>query len=352
MSSDTYYPAFGVFNNLPFELRTLIWEYALPEDIPEVCIPWPLDEGPTDPDINNAVNPNTTRIKRSKYISPLLVDTCFPVLMHVCRESREVALRLRFRYSPVAGCPVPFRSFRPDIDILYVSVCRSPNPLNAVEWGPFPEGARGARHVALDLHSVGDGRELWTLVTDPFLDVQTVTCVLPAPNALIDTALRFRPPVRRCRLREVLQPSHGGQSHIISVDRGIDRRMSGLSTYLEEIQDTIAQEFASWLDDNGVPFRLSLDRLPASLARKWDPREPRFKLKFSAQLFEEYRGGQWAPNSDYKILFQFQRTRNRVLWAGINNAKVYQVGELEKWTPLRDPEKFRVNDIQQDEVRI
>ncbi|KAI1081622.1 hypothetical protein F5B20DRAFT_534662 [Whalleya microplaca] len=356
MPPDVDHPAFAIFNSLPFELRTLIWEYALPEDISEVCIRWPLDEKPTPPETNNAVDPNTARPKRNKYLSPLLVDRSFPVLMHVCRESREVASsRMQFRYSPVAGCPVPFRYFRPDLDILYLSVCRPTNNMNAVEWGPFPEDARGAQHVALDLHGVRDGRDLWTLVTHPFLDVQTVTCVLPAPNALIDTALRFRPPVRRCRLQGVLQPSYGGPSHIISVDRGTDRRMSGLSTYLEEVQDMIGQEFINWLDINDIPVQFSADDLPEYLVKKWDAQECRFRLKFLAQLFEEYRGGRWAPNSHHKILFQFQSTRStreQTWWKQINSAKMYQVGEIEKWTPLRNPEKFRVNDIQQDEVRI
>lgn len=331
-------PAFTIFDDLPTELRCMIWRCALPDDTPEVCIPWPLDEEPVrwQPGHEPPVAP------RAKFLEPFLVDTGFPVLMRVCREARGVATSLtRFRYSPLACCPVPFRAFRPDLDVLYVSVCRPPSDINLVpKWGPFPPGTR---HLALDLHSIKDGGFLWILVGNPALDVRSVTCVLPASNALLDTAARFRPPVRRCRLREVRQPPDGSQSHIIYVDRGFDRRMTGMARYLEEVRDHVGAEFADVLE---------VAALPDEYLRRWDAAERRFDVAFDARTFEEYRGGRWVPNSDHLVRFDWQSIIFPATRGPIENVKAYKVSEAEKWTPLRNPETFRVNDIQQDEVPL
>ncbi|KAI0152166.1 hypothetical protein F4776DRAFT_14960 [Hypoxylon sp. NC0597] len=327
-------PLFTRFNDLPLELRRIIWKLALPDDTPEVCIPWPLNEEPSVWCYEDGV-----LVTDTKHIEPFLVDTCFPVLMHVCRESREVAVRhLRFRYSPVAGCPVPFREFRPDLDIMHVGVGRRPEDQNILpRWGLYP---RGTRHLALDLHTIKDGSCLWFLLGKAYPEVQTVTCVLPASNALLDTAVRVRPPVRRCRLRSVEQPSDGSQSHIIYVDRGYDRRMTGMGRYLEEVQDYIGAQFLSLLEYNETY------NLTEVYNRRWNAAECRFDIEFLAQTFEEYRGGRWVPSSDHTVYFDQQGPSSSARFA----ANRYQVSEAEKWTPLRNPETFRVNDIQQNEV--
>ncbi|KAI4861023.1 hypothetical protein F4820DRAFT_83534 [Hypoxylon rubiginosum] len=326
---------FTNFNDLPTELRYMIWRFALPDDIPEVCIPWPLEEEPVRWD------PERESSRRSRFLEPFLVDTDFPIHMHVCRESRELAMSsTHLRYSPIAGCPVPFRAFRPELDILYVSVCRPPSDINVVpRWGQYP----AARHLALDLHSIKDGSFLWILVGNPFLDVRSLTCVLPASNAILDTAARFRPPVRRCRLREVVQPSNGSQSHIIYVDRGYDRRMTGMGRYLEEIRDHMGAEFAEILE---------VAAIPEEYLRRWNAAESKFEIDFSAKTFEEYRGGRWVPSSDHLVRFDWQSIIFPALREPVDTVRSYRVSEAEQWTPLRDPETFRVNDIQQDEVQF
>ncbi|XXG98916.1 Nem1-Spo7 phosphatase regulatory subunit [Hypoxylon texense] len=326
---------FTIFNDLPAELRYMIWRFALPDDSPEVCIPWPLEEVPLRRDPDGEIP------RRSRFLEPFLVDTDFPVTMHVCRESREVAISsIHLRYSPVAGCPVPFRAFRPELDTLYVSVCRPPSDNNVVpRWGQFP----AARHLALDLHSLKDGSFLWILVGNPFLDVRSLTCVLPLSNAILDTAARFRPPVRRCRLREVVQPSNGAQSHIIYVDRGYDRRMTGMGRYLEEVQDHMGAEFADILEAADIP---------EEYLRRWNAEASRFDIDFSAKTFEEYRGGRWVDSSEHLVRFDWQSIIFPAQRKPVETFKTYRVTEAELWTPLRDPETFRVNDIQQDEVPI
>ncbi len=89
---------FTRFKRLPAELRAYIWRLSLPEDESEVCVIWWEGGG-----------------------LPLLVDTGFPVAMHVCFESRAIAQAsgIQFRDSAVAGCLVPYRPFDTALDILY-----------------------------------------------------------------------------------------------------------------------------------------------------------------------------------------------------------------------------------------
>ncbi|KAI8965602.1 hypothetical protein F5Y11DRAFT_295875 [Daldinia sp. FL1419] len=334
MSEEVNLWAFPKFNNLPIELRHSVWEFALPEDIPEICIPWPLEEGPGNR------SHDLIPLVRSNYLHPFLVDTCFPTIMYVCQESRYLAIsRLRFRYSHVAGCPVPFRAFRPDLDTVYITLCRPPTDIITIpRWGRYPPGTQ---HVALDLHTIKDGSYLWVLLSDPTLDLRTMSCILPASEAILDTAVRFRPPFRRCRFREVKRPSNGSENNIIYVDRGYDRRMTGMGRYLEEVRDTISTEFSEIFERQEVP---------EEYLRRWNEEEVKFDVKLLAKTFEEYRGGRWVPSSEHPARFDSQSIIFPASWEALGNATTYQVSELERWTPLRNPETFRVNDIQQNEV--
>ncbi|KAI2607081.1 uncharacterized protein GGS25DRAFT_317756 [Hypoxylon fragiforme] len=321
MSTNTHRPLFTRFRDLPLELRRAIWGFALPDDVPEICIPWPVEEVLTE-------TPSP-----SKILKPFLVDTCFPTLMHVSREAREVAIsRTKFRYSPLAGCNVPFRAFRPDLDILYVSLCRPPTDINvAPNWGMYPSGTR---HVALDLHTLKDGSYLGLLLSNQNYDIRTVTCVMPAPQgAIVDTATRCRPPVRRCRIRPVEEPTNGTQSYIILVDRGFDSRMTGMSRYLEEVSDYASGEFVVFLNQEPTHSRI----------RGWNVAERRFDAQFLAGTFEEYRKGRWVDSSDHAVHFKHTNS---------SSVRSHRPSDSENWTPLRNPEKFRVNDIQQNEVLI
>ncbi|CEJ93465.1 hypothetical protein VHEMI09051 [[Torrubiella] hemipterigena] len=102
------------FNTLPSEIRQAIWQFTIQDDEPEVCLCWPtMPSGFLD------------SLADSVPQLPLTVDTAFPVAMHICRESRAVMQSprsgIRFRASEVAGCRVPFRLYRADLDALYLS---------------------------------------------------------------------------------------------------------------------------------------------------------------------------------------------------------------------------------------
>jgi hypothetical protein len=101
------------FNALPNELQYMILDFTLEDTNPQVCFIW----GPDEDSAHGAP------------VLPLRVDTGYPVAMHVCRTWRAYVLQrvvtwrsspLRFRDSRRAGCRVPCRAFRPDMDVLYL----------------------------------------------------------------------------------------------------------------------------------------------------------------------------------------------------------------------------------------
>ncbi|KAI1206470.1 uncharacterized protein F4807DRAFT_439306 [Annulohypoxylon truncatum] len=324
------------FSDLPFELRIMIWELVLPDKKQEICIPWPLqEEAPPDAFIRPPRSPR-------KFLEPFLVDTDFPVLMHVCRESRGFAIaRTRFRHSLVAGCPVPFRAFDPDLDIMYYSRCRPPIGPDDYKWGDFP---RALKHLAVDVHTLRDGSYFAEAFCQHF-HLRTITCILPAPGAIVLTSARFRPPYRRCRLRAVEQPTtSGSQSHFIHVDSGNYRRLCSISRFLEEVRDHIDDGFLSYIRDDGL--------MHPNFRPRWNAEEQKYDFELDAAMFEEYRGGSWDLSSKHRVRFDAQYVRFPDERVAIQRVKSYKVSEEEKWTPLRNPETFRVNDIQQDEVEF
>ncbi|TEA14351.1 hypothetical protein C8034_v010663 [Colletotrichum sidae] len=104
--------SFTRFNELPPELRLMIWKEALPGDVPEIYfnrafVPtrWPR--------INSTCLPRT----------PLVVDIDTPSWTQACRESRafffnSALSRITFRTCN-ANFPVPVREFRWDFDIFH-----------------------------------------------------------------------------------------------------------------------------------------------------------------------------------------------------------------------------------------
>ncbi|KAJ4153504.1 hypothetical protein LMH87_009988 [Akanthomyces muscarius] len=187
----------------PIEVRHMIWLSSITDDEPEVCLLWPV------------VLHERHGLDALKFTQPLLVDTGFPVAMHVCRESRAVLRNeklsgLRFRPSSAAGCPVPYREFQPALDTLYwggenldamaptindmIITARETPVLELVEslaielpWGMHPPDA------------LGYYRPLF------FPALHTLSLVLPDSTSSMTSRLRrgFRQPARRCRLRRI-----------------------------------------------------------------------------------------------------------------------------------------------------
>lgn len=177
------------FNQLPVELKELVWWHSLPGDVSEV-----------------AVYPSGLRPNIPLGLPPhhddedlLLIRTAYPVLMHVCREWRAFAMaRTKLRYSPVAMMEVPTRTFRPDLDILY---------LPAQGFTPVWFHARlctiAARQVAMAPQVFLDcGAGSLALLTY-FRHLEALTIVLPRSAGQLRLSETFTPPTRRCKLRPV-----------------------------------------------------------------------------------------------------------------------------------------------------
>ncbi|KAH9238022.1 hypothetical protein K456DRAFT_1721613 [Colletotrichum gloeosporioides 23] len=97
--------ATGQLSVLPPEIRAMVWKFSLPDDVPEVCV----FQKPS--------------IYATSVFSTLVVDTAFPALVHVCRETRYFVFNTKisgisFRYSDLAGCDTPYRPFRNELDTL------------------------------------------------------------------------------------------------------------------------------------------------------------------------------------------------------------------------------------------
>lgn len=193
------------FNRAPREVKEAIWKFTLPDDEPEVCIMWPLrSQG------------------FSQIIGPFLVDTAFPVLMHVCREWRAFTLPppsgVRFRRSRLTGCQVPYRHYRPEMDALFVSAANAMFTLQAMAKDsrrgdvaaavPNPGFWLTLRHLAVEPPVFGEAHEwLPELVFRYSPDLRKVSVVFPS---LRKPRWEFlHPPSRRCKLRRIDEAGDG-----------------------------------------------------------------------------------------------------------------------------------------------
>ncbi|KAI0008740.1 hypothetical protein F4779DRAFT_618266 [Xylariaceae sp. FL0662B] len=131
------------FERLPPELRNMIWKLALPDDVPEVCLP----EQPIQVGIGTGA---------------LFVNTAYPMLMHLCSESRKFAMsEARFVYSRDTDCRIAIRDFRPDFDVLQITAGTGHLPKG--DDGVAPETS--VAHLALDAHEDMSSDELYMVAS-------------------------------------------------------------------------------------------------------------------------------------------------------------------------------------------
>ncbi|KAI4604222.1 hypothetical protein KJ359_000353 [Pestalotiopsis sp. 9143b] len=212
----------ATFMQLPCELRAMIWNESMPEDVPEVCILSPEGEGENGEDDDDEMCcPDQS----------LTVDTAFPVLMHICHESRAHALRhTRLRFSPAAGVGVPFRAFRPDLDVLYIPPGRSQAVAASQEQHPGGKAKLfgRVRHVALAYWrplctSTPAKPPSASCVFQGFPRVQSISVVVPSSTELPSQRKLYSPvPAGRCRL-EPFFTGAAGKTNIIAAFRDVDR---------------------------------------------------------------------------------------------------------------------------------
>lgn len=221
---------FGMFGDLPPEIRLRIWLLTIPDDEEEVCICWP--NGPSTSFEEDAQFQPFDDLP----VLPLTVDTAFPAAMHVCRESRALVQNtklsgVRFRASYVARCMTPFRCFRPELDVLYVDnesvrhLMLLVDPKSAADGRPrlsseeqshcdaFTDTLRRVRRLAIQaalgtaflsghMNTIYD--YLWDHLDGP---PEVLSLVFPCSTPYAWSGRRmpdqFAPPGTQCRLRSV-----------------------------------------------------------------------------------------------------------------------------------------------------
>lgn len=173
--------SFGKFSDLPLELRQTIWKLRLPEeDESEVCVV-------------------TDQSRDTVY-------TAFPLLMHVCQESRHFVQNskvsgVEFCFSQEAECYVPVRKFRPELDMVY---CHDAATLDLLRHGDnMPIGQIHYLTVPFCrrlLSSIASA-----ILRDPnFRLLRSVSILVSRPEGEEEgIAYGIPRPRRRCKLQEV-----------------------------------------------------------------------------------------------------------------------------------------------------
>ncbi|KAJ4304092.1 hypothetical protein N0V88_001702 [Collariella sp. IMI 366227] len=251
---------------LPLELRLLIWDLCPPpSDEPEVLIirkEHADDEGTLLP------------------LRSLMVDTAFPVLIHVCHESRVFSLRhstMRFRFCPEAGCKVPCRPFRFDLDTLY---CGEGLKGLAFDHGWVAE----VRYLAIP--ALGTSRIAGGPTADFLLrkcrELRSLSVVFcgTLDGGVLEP--EFREPTRRCKLRRI-QPD----SARVMMQVADQVRQGNVEDFMTAFREALLKqgEYFRYLYGNYTGW--SRNSMRVSLI------DLAYDSSF-AQMLMEWRNGEWA----------------------------------------------------------
>lgn len=112
----------AIFNDLPAELRARIWEQCLPDpETPEIYF---FDRSDFDFEPDASDTSDASQNSASEWEAEREVLIGFPIIMHLCRESRRYAQNhLSFReeaLTPTRTLDLPCRSYRPATDVFFV----------------------------------------------------------------------------------------------------------------------------------------------------------------------------------------------------------------------------------------
>lgn len=266
---------------------------------------------------------------------PFVVDTGFPSLMHVCREARAFVQnshrsRVRFRASSAAGCPVPFRHFRPDIDAMYWG---SENIEELCSMASeIPELCK-VKSLAIELQwGFRHNHHVISTLIDIMSELKTVSIVLPDssdsnwPRQVGEGHEAFKQPARRCKLRLIDQE----QEPVIHVDTTGDdwatpSELVPLPLALHQCREALERSARTSREDNarsaGITSQSHRDQ-------RWLDH-----LMINAQTFSEYqKDGTWR-----EICGQRRFIDNGRGW--------FMMGRYIPTAERPDPELVRVNDL-------
>ncbi|KAH8895445.1 hypothetical protein GQ53DRAFT_820276 [Thozetella sp. PMI_491] len=273
---------FTIFPMLPMELQDAIWAFAVPQPEPEVCIVWPL--------VIRYWNGEQPAL-------PLMVDTAWPTVAHVCRRARASLISsraLRLRHSSIAGLDVPCRAFDPAIDTLYWDQSQA----GAMEvFLQQPENAalaRSLRHLAVELPAIYPPSRLAELIRQKAVFLRNLTLVVPDFSDDYSVRTAFLPPARRCRLRDV--PGAVSTKMTLTDVPFLEPHL-GRTLVLQEY----VKRFRADLDRHVRKFNISGD----DNGTAWNARDEGFSgLQIRAQTFVQYAAGRWDEVYGHRELGQ------------------------------------------------
>ncbi|WYZ46298.1 hypothetical protein EsH8_IX_000523 [Colletotrichum jinshuiense] len=270
---------FHLFGDLPPEIRAAIWKLSLPEDEPEVCIAQSTSD--------------TSQC--------MVVYTAYPVLMHVCRESRHFVQHfnlsgIRFTTPETTcvqvRCPVPFRSFRPDLDTLF---CQNRGPA-AVE-----DLSDNISEPILDetLHLAITGEKEYLdlvawVITFYFPKLETLSVVVDDPSRQCCFDTYFEAPTKRCKLRRI-SDKHSNMTSIIGANKLADTGTwepiclaDCMAEYTQELEKIVTECFES------------MDTTLRELHKWWNHESRSIKkLKYLTETFIEYEADGLFRHSEF-----------------------------------------------------
>lgn len=312
---------FTLFPNFPFEIRSAIWNFAVPEPEPEVCIVWPL-----------VIRSHPGQ--REQPVLPFTVDTAWPAVFHACRESREAVLSsgaFRLRYSPRAGFVVPFRVFDPAIDTLYWGKYQSDAMHHFFTDPASADLGRALCHVAIEIPALYPQRLTAEIIRQTAVCLRTLSLVLPDTKNLDEgedklnchlTHISFLPPARRCWLRDL--PSDVAQKTVLTDVPLVPAhwvRTMPLRAYVEHRRWEMDQHVRTF-------------NVVGPKGSAWSEGDISFSgLEIKAQTFVQYKGS----NPERWVEVCRHRTLDRSL------ARASGPGHIQR-PHRRNPEEYRIFD--------
>ncbi|KAI1851755.1 hypothetical protein JX266_003217 [Neoarthrinium moseri] len=258
--------SFPQFKTLPAEIRGLIWEFAIPGDVPELHIVKPYSKWP--------------------HCYPT-VDIAFPAVLHVSREARQCVLRrLKMRDCPAIGFQVPCRDFRPDLDTMFIG------GLEHRDFFSRPESCyRGLvktlRRIAIDIVSTTYSSGIPAVL--PHLDsLETLIIVFSKTRNIHHQgeALASEKSNWRCRLQSFTSEELS-LTRVKTYEGGID--FLPPETYIARFQERLAKKTQGLMRSWGDEVKICA----------WDYANDKLSLEVIPQRFVEYylgsSGPEWRP---------------------------------------------------------
>ncbi|KAK3900563.1 hypothetical protein C8A05DRAFT_17150, partial [Staphylotrichum tortipilum] len=253
---------------------------------------------------------------------PLLVDTAWPAIAHAARGAALASGAVRLRYSPTAGCAVPYRHFIPAIDTLYLAVrLQLLHMLRFLTEGGSSHIGRHLRHLAISMNTMSFSDRIPLFIWRKARRLRTLSIVFPGAMDLESSNQRFALPERRCMLREM--PDSALDQHMVAQELG-ETAPRSFWQLLGKVRETVGSR--ACLMFTGTKWT----EFPPRSSRK----DVRSGLEVKAQTFVEYSRaedgrGQWV-----------EVCRDRLLPSeGLHPRPLNVVPE-----DYKNPEKYRVLD--------